>query len=207
MNEQKKVWSTQTMITTAMLAAVAGVLMSLEIAIPMMPPFYKVDFSDVPSIIALFLLGPIPATCVEVIKILIKLATIGTSSMYGGDLANLIAIVMFVLPVWLIYKKMGKTRKAALIAMVASLPIRIAFSCFCNACITLPLYAKAMEMPLDGVIQIVASVNPAIHDLTTFIVLATIPFNLLKMGLNYVVGYILFERLCKISFVKQELMS
>ncbi|MBO5246409.1 MAG: ECF transporter S component [Eubacterium sp.] len=207
MNEQKKVWSTQTMITTAMLAAVAGVLMSLEIAIPMMPPFYKVDFSDVPSIIALFLLGPIPATCVEVIKILIKLATIGTSSMYVGDLANLIAIVMFVLPVWLIYKKMGKTRKAALIAMVASLPIRIAFSCFCNACITLPLYAKAMEMPLDGVIQIVASVNPAIHDLTTFIVLATIPFNLLKMGLNYVVGYILFERLCKISFVKQELMS
>lgn len=195
------------MITTAMLAAVAGVLMSLEIAIPMMPPFYKVDFSDVPSIIALFLLGPIPATCVEVIKILIKLATIGTSSMYVGDLANLIAIVMFVLPVWLIYKKMGKTRKAALIAMVASLPIRIAFSCFCNACITLPLYAKAMEMPLDGVIQIVASVNPAIHDLTTFIVLATIPFNLLKMGLNYVVGYILFERLCKISFVKQELMS
>ena len=37
-----------------MLAAVAGVLMSLEFSVPMMPPFYKVDFSDVPSVIAVF---------------------------------------------------------------------------------------------------------------------------------------------------------
>ena len=55
MNNGKKIWSTQTMIYTAMLAALAGVLMSLEISVPMMPPFYKVDFSDVPSVIALFL--------------------------------------------------------------------------------------------------------------------------------------------------------
>lgn len=33
-----------------MLAAVAGALMSLEFSVPMMPPFYKIDFSDVPSI-------------------------------------------------------------------------------------------------------------------------------------------------------------
>ena len=45
-------WSIQKLIYTAMLAAVAGVLMSLEFSVPMMPPFYKVDFSDVPSVIA-----------------------------------------------------------------------------------------------------------------------------------------------------------
>ena len=44
MNNEKKIWSTQTMIYTAMLAALAGVLMSLEISVPMMPPFYKVEF-------------------------------------------------------------------------------------------------------------------------------------------------------------------
>ena len=49
---EKKKWSTQKMIYTAMLAALAGALMSLEISVPMMPPFYKLDFSDVPSIIA-----------------------------------------------------------------------------------------------------------------------------------------------------------
>ena len=38
--------SIQKMIFTAMLAALAGVLMSLEFSVPMMPPFYKVDLSD-----------------------------------------------------------------------------------------------------------------------------------------------------------------
>lgn len=207
MNEKKKVWTTQTLITTAMLAALAGVLMSLEISIPMMPPFYKVDFSDVPSLIALFLMGPVPAVCVEVIKVLIKLVTIGTSSMFVGDLANLIGIAMYILPLWFVYKKLGKTRKAGITALLVSVPVRVAFACFCNACITLPLYAKAMEMPLDGVIQIVAAVNPSIHDLTSFIVLATIPFNILKIGVNYFVGYFLYEHLCKISFVRREIMS
>lgn len=205
--QNKKIWTTQTLITTAMLAALAGVLMSLEVAIPMMPPFYKVDFSDVPSLVALFLMGPVPAVCVEVIKVLIKLVTIGTSSMFVGDLGNLISIVMYILPVWLIYKKMGRTRKAGITALAVSIPIRVAFACFLNACVTLPLYAKAMELPLDGVIQIVAAVNPAIHDLTSFIILATIPFNVLKIGLNYVVGFLLYENLCKISFVRQEIMS
>ena len=207
MNEKKKIWTTQTLITTAMLAALAGVLMSLEISIPMMPPFYKVDFSDMPSLIALFLMGPVQAVCVEVMKILIKLITIGTSSAFVGDLSNLIAIVMYIFPLWFIYKKMGKTRKAGITAMLVSVPLRVAFACFCNACITLPLYAKAMDMPLDGVIQIVAVVNPAIHNLTSFIVLATIPFNILKIGINYLVGYFLYDRLCRISFVRQEIMS
>ena len=34
-------WSIQKLIYTAMLAAVAGVLMSLEFSVPMMLPFYK----------------------------------------------------------------------------------------------------------------------------------------------------------------------
>ena len=64
-----------------------------------------------------------------------------------------------------------------------------------NANITLPLYAKAMSLPLDEVIRMVASVNPAIKDLNGFIILATIPFNVLKVGLNYIVGQLLFVRL------------
>ena len=77
-------WSIQKLIYTAMLAAVAGVLMSLEFSVPMMPPFYKVDFSDVPSVIAVFLMGPVSGICVEVIKLLIKLITVGTNTMYVG---------------------------------------------------------------------------------------------------------------------------
>lgn len=188
-------WSIQKLIYTAMLAAVAGVLMSLEFSVPMMPPFYKVDFSDVPSVIAVFLMGPVSGICVEVIKLLIKLITVGTNTMYVGELANLIAAFRFVWPLWFLYQKLGANRKAAVEALLISIVIRTACACFINANITLPLYAKAMSLPLDEVIRMVASVNPAIKDLNGFIILATIPFNVLKVGLNYIVGQLLFVRL------------
>ena len=188
-------WSIQKLIYTAMLAAVAGVLMSLEFSVPMMPPFYKVDFSDVPSVIAVFLMGPVSGICVEVIKLLIKLITVGTNTMYVGELANLIAAFLFVWPLWFLYQKLGANRKAAVEALLLSIVIRTACACFINANITLPLYAKAMSLPLDEVIRMVASVNPAIKDLNGFIILATIPFNLLKVGLNYIFGQLLFVRL------------
>lgn len=188
-------WSIQKLIYTAMLAAVAGVLMSLEFSVPMMPPFYKVDFSDVPSVIAVFLMGPVSGICVEVIKLLIKLITVGTNTMYVGELANLIAAFLFVWPLWFLYQKLGVNRKAAVEALLLSIVIRTACACFINANITLPLYAKAMSLPLDEVIRMVASVNPAIKDLNGFIILATIPFNVLKVGLNYIVGQLLFVRL------------
>ena len=188
-------WSIQKLIYTAMLAAVAGVLMSLEFSVPMMPPFYKVDFSDVPSVIAVFLMGPVSGICVEVIKLLIKLITVGTNTMYVGELANLIAAFLFVWPLWFLYQKLGANRKAAVEALLLSIVIRTACACFINANITLPLYAKAMSLPLDEVIRMVASVNPAIKDLNGFIILATIPFNVLKVGLNYSDGQLLFVRL------------
>ena len=188
-------WSIQKLIYTAMLAAVAGVLMSLEFSVPMMPPFYKVDFSDVPSVIAVFLMGPVSGICVEVIKLLIKLITVGTNTMYVGELANLIAAFLFVWPLWFLYQKLGANRKAAVEALLISIVIRTACACFINANITLPLYAKAMSLPLDEVIRMVASVNPAIKDLNGFIILATIPFNVLKVGLNYIVVQLLFVRL------------
>ena len=188
-------WSIQKLIYTAMLAAVAGVLMSLEFSVPMMPPFYKVDFSDVPSVIAVFLMGPVSGICVEVIKLLIKLITVGTNTMYVGELANLIAAFLFVWPLWFLYQKLGANRKAAVEALLLSIVIRTACACFINANITLPLYAKAMSLPLDEVIRMVASVNPAIKVLNGFIILATSPFSVWTVGLNYIVGQLLFVRL------------
>ncbi len=195
----KTKWSTQKLIYTGMLAALAGVLMSLEFSVPLMPPFYKVDLSDVPSVMALFLMGPASAAWVEIIKILIKLITVGTNSFYVGELSNLIGVALFVVPLWLIYRKTGQNRKAAVWSLSASVVIRTAFACFVNAFITLPLYAAAMGVSLDEVVRMVAAVNPAITNLTTFIILATIPFNILKLGINYLIGYLLYERLHAVS--------
>ena len=52
-----------------------------------------------------------------------------------------------------------------------------------------------MGISLDEVVRLVASVNPMITNLTTFIILATIPFNFIKVGLNFLVGHLLYEKL------------
>lgn len=185
----------QKLVYTAMLAALAGVLMNLEFALPFFPPFYKVDFSDVPSLIALFTMGPLSGLSVEVIKILIKVITTGTNSMYVGEFSNLIGAFMFIFPVWFIMKKTGSTRKGLIISLVISAVIRIAFMCFCNAFITLPMYAAAYGISVNDVVLMVSKVNPGIKDLNSFIILATIPFNIIKLSLNYVIGMFLYVRL------------
>lgn len=193
MNSKKM--NLQKLVYTAMLAALAGILMNLEFSIPFFPPFYKVDFSDVPSLIALFTMGPISGLSVEIIKILIKVITTGTNSMYVGEFSNLIGAIMFIFPIWFILKKTGTSHKGLCFSLVISAIIRIAFMCFCNAFITLPMYAAAYGISVNDVVLMVSKVNPAIKDLTTFIILATIPFNIIKLSVNYVVGILLYTRL------------
>ena len=191
----KKNWTVPKITYTALFAAVAGVLMSLEFSVPLMPVFYKVDFSDVPPVIALFAMGPASGFAVEIVKILIKVATVGTNSNFVGEFANLIGTALFILPIWLLSKKTGLSKKGTALTLAISGVIRIVWSCFCNAFITLPLYAASYGLPLEEVVRMVSAANPAIEDLTGFIILATIPFNLLKFTLNYVIAHVLYHRL------------
>ena len=169
--------------------------MSLEFSVPMMPVFYKVDFSDVPAVIALFSIGPASGFAVEIIKVLIKVVTVGTNSNFVGEFANLIGIALFILPMWLISRKTGLSPKGTAITLTLSGLIRLGWSCFCNAFITLPLYAASYGLPLDEVVRMVSAANPAITDLAGFVIMATIPFNLLKYALNYGIAHVLYHRL------------
>lgn len=194
----KSKWSVQQLVYTALLAAVAGALMSLEFSVPLMPVFYKVDFSDVPAVIALFAMGPGSGLAVEIIKILVKIVTVGTNSNFVGEFANLIGAFLFILPMWLISKKTGLSKKGMAVTMALSGLVRLAWSCFCNAYITLPLYAASYGISIDDVVKMVSAANPAIQDLRGFIIMATIPFNLLKYALNYAIAFALYQRLAPV---------
>lgn len=101
------------------------------------------------------------------------------------------------------FKRGGGSRKACIAALGVSLPIRIAFACFLNACITLPLYARAMGLSLEQVVLTVGAINPMIQNLPLFLVLATVPFNLIKLLLNYIVGYLLYDRIQAANVVRK----
>jgi riboflavin transporter FmnP len=53
-------------------AAIAAVLMFFEFPLPVAPPFYKLDLSEIPVLIGTFAFGPIAGVVIEFLKIAVK---------------------------------------------------------------------------------------------------------------------------------------
>ena len=101
---------------TAMLSAVAYILMFLDFSVPFMPAFIKMDLSELPALIGSFAMGPLCGVVVCLIKNVLHLFITTTGGV--GELSNFILGVAFVLPAGLIYKH-KKNRKSALIGSLA----------------------------------------------------------------------------------------
>ena len=64
---------THKIAVTAMLSAVATILMALDFPIPfLIPTFVKMDFSELPALLAAFSLGPVSGVVVCLVKNVIK---------------------------------------------------------------------------------------------------------------------------------------
>ena len=171
---------------TAILTAMAVLLMYLEIPLPFMPVFLKFDFAELPALIGAFALGPVWAVVIELLKNLIHLPV--TQTMGIGELSNFVTGVIYVVTAGLIYKKI-RTRKGAAISMVASTIALAVIAVPVNAFITLPLYASAMGFSTEAIIGKCAEVNPLVKDKLSLLLAVFVPFNLFK---GIVVGLITF---------------
>ena len=88
MNTKKKPVNVRYMTMTAMLSAIAFVLMMLEFSIPIMPSFIKLDFSELPALIGSFAMGPLSGTVICLIKNLLHLPMSSTGGV--GDTTTLV---------------------------------------------------------------------------------------------------------------------
>ena len=126
-----------------MLSAVAAVLMYFEFPLPFIaPPFYELDFSEVPVLIGTFALGPVSGMVIELVKILVKLIIKGTSTAFVGEVANFAVGCALVLPAGIIYH-FKRTRKGAVLGMIAGTLTMTLAGMLLNAFVLLPMYAAA----------------------------------------------------------------
>lgn len=176
MKNNKTVW----MIDIAMLSAVAVILMLLEFPLPFIaPPFYELDFSEIPVLIGTFALGPIAGVVIEAIKVLLNLVINGTITGGVGEAANFVVGVSFILPAGIIYKKY-KTKKNAVVGMIAGGISMVVIACFVNAFVLIPAYGAAMGLDMDVFVKMAAAIHPSIDSLWKMIVLCVAPFNIIK---------------------------
>ena len=97
---------THKVTVTAMLSAVAFVLMFIEFPIPaLIPAFVKLDISDLPELLAAFSLGPVYGVVVAFLKNLLFAVLHGTSSAYVGELFNFLMGSVFAFSAGFVYQR------------------------------------------------------------------------------------------------------
>ena len=184
----------RTIAQVGMLGAISVILMLFEIPLPFAPSFYEIDLSEVPVMIGCFVMGPMAGVAIEFIKILLNLVINGTVTAGVGEIANFLIGCSMIVPAGIIYKKMH-TRKGAIIGMLFGTVFMAVIGCFINAFVLLPTYAKAFGMPIDALVGMGSAINPKITDLTTFVIFATAPFNLLKGVLVSVIVFLIYKKI------------
>lgn len=176
---------------TAMLSAAATVLMALDFPIPfLIPPFVKMDFSELPALLAAFSLGPAWGAAVCLVKNLINLTMSSTNGV--GELCNLLIGLCFVIPAGLIYKR-WKTRWGALIAALAGAALMAVCSVPVNYFISYPFYTSFM--PLETIIGMYQSLIPSVDGLLACLVIFNAPFTLLKGLLDTALCFLIYKPL------------
>jgi len=76
------------------------------------------------------------------------------------------------------------------------------FGSLFNAVYLLPKFASIFGMPLDAIIGMGTQVNSAINSVSTLVLFAVVPFNLLKGVVVSVATFFLYKRLEPIFFRK-----
>ena len=187
--------TTHKITITAMLAAVAAVLMYLEFPVPFMPSFVKLDVSELPALLASFSLGPIYGVIVCLIKNLFKLAN--TSSLGAGELCNFLLGACFVFPAGLIYRKM-KNRNGALIGSIVGAVIMAVLSLPVNYFLTYPVYLTLYHMTTEQMVSMYQVIFSGVHNLFDCLLVFNVPFTLLKGFIDVAITFLIYKKLSPI---------
>ena len=187
----KTKFKTRDLTMIAMMGAICCILLHIDFPLPFLPPFMNFDLAGLVEIIGGFAMGPLQAVCIILVKILLKLATEGTSSAFTGELQNFLLSCAYVLPPVIMYHQ-KKSKRTAIIGMAISSVFTGIVAIFTN------LYMALMGQDMSYFVAMCTEVNPLISNVFTLAILGILPFNLIKCGINSVGAMLLYKHLSPI---------
>lgn len=200
---------TTKLAVTGMLTALAIVLQYIEFPVPMLvPPFLKMDFSDLPELIAAFVIGPVWGVAVCFLKNLIHIPFGSTGGV--GELSNFLLGAVFALTAGLIYQR-NKTKKTALLACgLGSLAMAV-FSFPINYFIVYPVYSNLWFGGNMGlIVDMYKLILPFSDSLEKCLVIFNVPFTLVKAIIVSIITMLIYKPLSRLvtrmdaSFTKKK---
>ncbi len=179
-------------IACAMFSAIAVILMFFfEFALPFLPPYLKVDFGELPALIAAFTLGPWWGVLVCLLKNLICLTTSATGGV--GELANFIIGAVFVFVAGFIYKR-NKKKSTAVAGCIAGTVLASIISFFVNFYITYPFYSAVM-MPYDVIVGMYSAICPWADTLVKGLLVFNLPLTFVKDLIISAVTIVVYKKI------------
>lgn len=170
------------LILVAVLGSIATVLMKLNFPLPVLPPFLKIDFGEIPALIAVMTMGPVAGIGVEFIKnVLYWIMSGSPTGVPVGEIANFTTGLLFILPVYYIFNRV-KTKKGLIAGLFTGTLLMAVGMSVLNYFVFLPMYTYFLGMD--------ALVGPELY---TFIVQGILPFNLLKGLILTLIMYSLYR--------------
>lgn len=198
----RSVSSTRRLCLIAICGAIASILHIFDFPLPFLAPgFYKLDFSEVPVMLCGFYLGPSAAITCEAVKIILKLLLKGTSTAFVGDFANFAVGCSLVLPATILYHT-KKTRKSAIIGLITGTITLTVFGSAFNGIYLIPKFSELYGLPLSAIIGMGTAINGNITTLSTLVIFAVVPLNLIKGISVSALTLLLYKRVAKPLFEK-----
>lgn len=179
---------------TAMLTAIAYILMFFDFSIPfIMPSFIKMDLSELPALIGSFAMGPVCGVIVCLLKNVLHLTISTTGGV--GELSNFILGVAFVVPAGLIYK-FKKSRKSALMGSLLGAVVMGVFSIVSNYYLVYPFYYNFM--PEETVLAAYQAILPQMKSILECLVCFNLPFTVVKGLFSVVITFLIYKHISPI---------
>lgn len=183
----------QILTFTAIAAALSAVLMFFEFPLPLLPPFLKLDFSTVPLLFLGYLYGPVPAIAATLVKELVHLPFSFTGGV--GEIADFLMSICLILPSSLFYRSNLKGKFIwGSISGVAGITVA---GMLANKFLLIPAYS-VLIMPVEAIVSLCQSINPAITSIDGYIVFGAAPFNLIKGLIIIILSVVLIKMLQKV---------
>ncbi|MBQ9252726.1 MAG: ECF transporter S component [Clostridia bacterium] len=192
--QKRRVFSTFNLTRMAVLTALATILY-LTLEIPVIPPMYKLDFSNVPVLLGAFAMGIEPGLLILVMKNVIHVLIKGLGSTMGiGNLADLVTTTAYLIPACLLYRRQ-KTRKGALKGMILGSICQVIVAVLVNWLVMIPFYQNAFHMSIESIVGMATQVLPFVDTEAEFYFLACAPFNLLKVAVLSLITFLIYKPL------------
>lgn len=154
------------LIILSLLGTISLVLFFINFPLPFLPPYLKIDFSDVPAMMAALIFSPMAGVIVIGIKNVLYWLVSGAGDPIGV-LANFLAGLMFVVPVSILYHKF-KGVKSIVTGLITGTVVMAVGMSVLNYFVVLPAYGWFMGWGMTDQVK------------ATTVLVGILPFNFIK---------------------------